>query len=48
MDAEGMTHSVRVAAGSVYEAAALGLAEFRKCAMMDAGRQAPRHGSAWW
>jgi hypothetical protein len=35
-DAEGMTHSVKVTAGSVLEAAALGLAEFRKCAMLDA------------
>jgi hypothetical protein len=35
-NAEGMTHSIKVTAGSVLEAAALGLAEFRKCAMMDA------------
>jgi hypothetical protein len=35
-DSEGMTHSTKVTAGSVLEAAALGLAEFRKCAMMDA------------
>jgi hypothetical protein len=34
-DTEGMTHSVKVTAGSVLEAAALGLAEFRKCTMMD-------------
>jgi hypothetical protein len=31
-----MTHSVRVSAGSLFEAAALGLAEFKRCAMMDA------------
>ena len=35
-DTEGMTHSVRLTAASLYEAAALGLAESRKCAMMDA------------
>jgi len=35
-DPEGMTHSVRVTAASLFEAAALGLAEFRKCALMDA------------
>ena len=35
-DPEGMTHSVRVTAASLLEAAALGLAELRKCAMMDA------------
>jgi len=35
-DTEGMSHSVKVTAGSVLEAAALGLTEFRKCAMMDA------------
>ena len=34
-DTEGMTHSVRVTAGSLLEAAALGLAELRRCAMMD-------------
>ncbi len=36
IDTQGMTHSVRVSATSLFEAAALGLAEFRKCAMMDA------------
>jgi hypothetical protein len=35
-DTEGMTHSVRLTAASVYEAAALALAEFKRCAMMDA------------
>ncbi len=35
-DMNGMTHSVRVNAASLLEAAALGLAELRKCAMMDA------------
>ena len=35
-DSEGMTHSVKVTAASVLEAAALGLAEFKRCAMMDA------------
>ena len=35
-DTEGMTHSVKVTAASLFEAAALGLAEFRRCAMMDA------------
>ena len=36
VDSEGMTHSVKVLAGTLFEAAALGLAEFRKCALMDA------------
>ena len=31
-----MTHSVRVAAGSLFEAVALGLVEFRRCALMVA------------
>ncbi len=31
-----MSHSVRVSAASLYEAAALGLAEFQKCALTDA------------
>ena len=35
-DTQGMTHSVRVTAASLFEAAALGLAEFRRCTMMDA------------
>jgi hypothetical protein len=35
-DPGGMTHSIKVTASSLYEAAALGLAELRKCAMMDA------------
>jgi hypothetical protein len=35
-DTEGMTHSVKVTAASLYEAAVLGLAEFRRCAMIDA------------
>lgn len=36
-DTEGVTHSVRVdAVSSLFEAAALGLTEFRRCAMMDA------------
>jgi hypothetical protein len=35
-DTEGMTHSIKVTAGSVLEAAALGLAEHRKCQMVDA------------
>jgi len=35
-DTEGITHSVKVTAGSLFEAAALGVAEFRRCAMMDA------------
>jgi len=35
-DTEGMTHAVRVSAGALFEAAALGLAEFRRCAMMGA------------
>jgi hypothetical protein len=35
-DTEGMTHSVKVMAASLFEAAALGVAEFRRCAMMDA------------
>ena len=36
VDSDGMTHSVKVLAGTLFEAAALGLAEFRKCALMDA------------
>ncbi len=35
-DTEGMTHSVRVTAASLVEAAALGLAELRKCTLIDA------------
>jgi hypothetical protein len=35
-DTEGMMHSVKLTAGSLFEAAALGVAEFRRCAMMDA------------
>jgi hypothetical protein len=35
-DTEGMTHSVKVRAGSVREASALGLAEFKRCSMDDA------------
>jgi hypothetical protein len=38
-DGAGVTHSVQVAASSMYEAAALGLAEFKRCgfAMAMAG-----------
>ena len=36
IDTEAMTHSVRVNAASLFEAAALGLAEFKRCALMDA------------
>ena len=34
-DTEGVTHTVRVTAASLYEAAALGIAEFRRCRIMD-------------
>jgi hypothetical protein len=30
-DSEGIRHAVEVAASSLYEAAALGIAEFRRC-----------------
>lgn len=35
-DTEGVTHIVEVAASSLYEAAALALAEFRRCGFADA------------
>ena len=34
-DPEGVTHSVEVAAESLFEAAALGLCEFRKCGFAE-------------
>jgi len=34
-DPSGMRHSVKITAGSLYEAVVLGLAEFRRCAMVD-------------
>ena len=34
-DREGLTHAVEVAAASLYEAAALALAEFRRCGFTD-------------
>jgi hypothetical protein len=34
-DPEGITHSASVTAASLYEAAALGVAEFRRCLLMD-------------
>lgn len=36
-DTEGVTHTVRVTAASLYEAAAVGIAEFRRCRIMDTG-----------
>jgi hypothetical protein len=35
-DTEGLTHTAQVAASSLYEAAALGIAEFRRCGMLNA------------
>jgi hypothetical protein len=35
-DAAGITHTAQVAALSLYEAAAIGLAEFRRCGLTDA------------
>jgi hypothetical protein len=35
-DTDGIRHSVEVMASSLYEAAALGLAELRRCAFADA------------
>jgi hypothetical protein len=35
-DSEGITHAATVAASSLYEAAALAVAEFRRCGLMDA------------
>jgi hypothetical protein len=34
-DTEGITHTAEVSAASLFEAAALGVAEFRRCGMMD-------------
>ena len=35
-DTEGITHTVSVSASSLYEAAARGVAEFRRCGFTDA------------
>jgi hypothetical protein len=35
-DSEGLEHAVEVAASSVYEAAVLALAEFRRCGFAEA------------
>jgi hypothetical protein len=35
-DTEGITHTAVVTASSLYEAAALGVAEFRRCGLIDA------------
>jgi hypothetical protein len=35
-DTEGITHTAVVTASSLYEAAALGVAEFRRCGLVDA------------
>jgi hypothetical protein len=35
-DSEGITHSVQVAASSLFEAAALGIAQFRQCRFAEA------------
>jgi hypothetical protein len=34
-DTEGITHTAVVTASSLYEAAALGVAEFRRCGLID-------------
>ena len=34
-DPEGITHTASVTAASLYEAAALGVGEFRRCLLMD-------------
>ena len=34
-DPEGITHTASVTAASLYEAAALGVAEFRRCLLLD-------------
>lgn len=34
-DTDGLTHSARVTAASLYEAAALGVSEFWRCGLMD-------------
>ena len=34
-DPEGITHTANVTAASLFEAAALGVAEFRRCLLMD-------------
>lgn len=34
-DPEGLTHTARVAAASLYEAAAEGIAEFRRCGLLE-------------
>jgi hypothetical protein len=34
-DASGVTHTVKITAASLYEAAILGLAELRRCAMVE-------------
>ena len=47
-DTQGMTHSVLITAASLFEAAALGLAEFRKCAMMDAAPGAATRSRSLW
>jgi len=36
VDTEGITHTAQVTAASLLEAAALGLATFRRCGLMDA------------
>ena len=36
VDTEGITHTAQVTAASLFEAAALGLATFRRCCLMDA------------
>jgi len=35
-DSEGIEHGVRVAAGSLYEAAVMAMAEFRRCGLAEA------------
>ena len=34
-DSNGITHAVKVSAGSLFEAAALGVAEFKRCGFAD-------------
>jgi hypothetical protein len=36
VDSEGIQHTAEVSASSLYEAAALGVAEFKRCSLMDA------------
>jgi hypothetical protein len=35
VDSEGIQHTAEVSASSLYEAAAVGVAEFKRCGLMD-------------